>query len=289
MKRFLSILTDYILLTLGTLIMAAALVIFLEPYTIAPGGVTGLAIVIRKIAGVPIDVTNLVINIPLFIAGLIILGKKFGFKTAYATFTLSGFIRLFYTFIEVKMLYLDDLLLAAIYGGVVMGLGIGLVFRTGGTTGGSDLAGAILHKYFPHLSIAKLMMIIDLIIVIAAGIVDKKFETALYSIISLYILVKIADFIVEGLNYAKEFIIISDKYQEIGEAIIKKMDRSATILKSQGLYSGNEKNILLCIVSRSEVATLKKVIQDVDEYAFVRVNSVHEVLGEGFTWEPKKS
>lgn len=283
MKNMLYALTNYIFLTLGTFIMAFALVFFLEPYTIAPGGVTGLAIIIRKVAGIPIDVTNLIINVPLFIVGLILLGKKFGFKTAYATVALSAFIRLIYTFYEVHIFYLEDLLLASIYGGVIMGVGIGLVFRTGGTTGGTDLAGAILHKFFPNISIAKLMMVLDLMIVIASGIVDKKLATSLYSIISLYILVKVADAIVEGLNYAKEFIIISDKYVEIGEAIIKKMDRGATVLKSQGLYTGKEKNVLLCIVSRSEVASLKKVIEEIDEKAFVTVSSVHEVLGEGFT------
>ncbi len=285
MKKPFSIFMEYILLTIGAFLMAVGLVIFLEPYTIAPGGVTGMAIVIKKLTGVPIDITNLVINIPLFVGGLFLLGKKFGFKTAYATFILSGFIRLIYTFFEIKILYINDLLLAAIYGGVIMGVGIGLVFKAGGTTGGTDLAGAILHKFFPHISIPKLMMFLDLLIVFASGIVERNLETALYSIIALYILVKIADSIIEGLNYAKEFIIISDKYQEIGEAIINRMKRGATVLKSQGLYTGSDKNVLLCIVSRAEVATLKKLVREIDEEAFVTVNSVHEVMGEGFTRE----
>jgi len=282
MKKTLLLFIDYFIITIGTFLMAVGLVIFLEPYTIAPGGVTGLAIVIRKISGIPIDVTNLVVNIPLFIGGLIVLGKKFGIKTAYATLALSGFIRLIYTFFDALMFYTSDLLLVAIYGGVIMGVGIGLVFKSGGTTGGTDLAGAILHKYFPNISIAKLMMFLDLLIVFASGIVEKKLETALYSTIALYILVKIADSIVENFNYAKEFIIISDKYEEIGKSIINNMQRGATVLKSQGLYTGKEKNVLLCIVSRAEVVGLKKLIQEIDEHAFVTVNSVHEVMGEGF-------
>lgn len=282
MKKPLLLFVDYFIITIGTFLMAVGLVIFLEPYTIAPGGVTGLAIVIRKISGIPIDVTNLVVNIPLFIGGLIVLGKKFGIKTAYATLALSGFIRLIYTFFDALMLYTSDVLLVAIYGGVIMGVGIGLVFKSGGTTGGTDLAGAILHKYFPNISIAKLMMFLDLLIVFASGIVERKLETALYSTIALYILVKIADSIVENFNYAKEFIIISDKYEEIGKSIINNMQRGATVLKSQGLYTGKEKNVLLCIVSRAEVAGLKRLIQEIDENAFVTVNSVHEVMGEGF-------
>lgn len=283
MRKVYSRLSDYILITLGTFIMALALVIFLEPYTIAPGGVTGLAIIIRKVLGIPIDITNLVVNIPLFIGGLFVLGKKFGFKTAYATLLLSGFIRLIYIFMGNYTVHLDDLLLASIYGGVIMGVGIGLVFKSGGTTGGTDLAGAILHKYFPSISIPKLMMVLDLVIVIGSGIVDKKLETPLYSIVTLTILVKVADIIIEGLNYAKEFIIISEKSQEIGEAILKKIDRGATVLKSQGLFTGQDRKVILCIVNRSEVAMLKRTIEEIDENAFVTVNTVHEVLGKGFT------
>lgn len=283
MKKIRSVLWEYFLMTLGTFLMAIALVSFLEPYIIAPGGVTGLAIIIKKIAGVPMDVTNLVINVPLFIMGLIMLGKKFGFNTAYATVMLSVFIRIAIMYVDVDAFYLEDTLLAAIYGGVIMGIGIGLVFRTGGTTGGTDLAGAILHKYFPHISIAKLMMVLDFIIVVGSGIVNQRLETALYSIIALFILVRVADLIVEGLNYAKEFIIISEKHEEIGYAIIHKMDRSATVLKSKGLFSGEEKNVLMCIVSRAEVALLKKTVEEIDPFAFVTVSTVYEVLGEGFT------
>lgn len=283
MKKVRAIIWQYFLMTLGTFLMAVGLVSFLEPYFIAPGGVTGLAIVIKKVSGVPMDITNLVVNIPLFIMGLIMLGKKFGFNTAYAMVMLSVFIRATNIYIDTSSIYLEDTLLAAIYGGVVMGIGIGLVFKTGGTSGGTDLAGAILHKYFPHISIANLMMVLDFIIVIASGLVNKKLETALYSIIALFILVKVADLIVEGLNYAKEFIIISEKNEEIGKAILDKLDRGATVLKSKGLFSGVDKNILMCVVNRSEVALLKKTIEEIDESAFVTVSTVYEVLGEGFS------
>lgn len=274
---------DYLSITFGTFLMAASLVLFLEPNTIAPGGVTGLAIVIQKVSGIPIDVTNLVINIPLFIIGVITLGAAFGVKTVYGTFMLSFFIRILIIFLGQNINVTQDLLLASIYGGVLMGIGIGFVFRSGGTTGGTDLAGTILHKFIPSLSIAKLMMIIDLVIVATAGIVNKNIETSLYSIIALYVLVKVADFIVEGLNYAKAFQIVTDYPDEISKEIINKLGRGVTALKGKGMYTGKEKDVLLCVVNRAQVSKLKEIVYSVDKRAFMMVSTIHEVLGEGFT------
>ena len=277
-----SVLLDYILITIGTLIMALGLIYFLEPYTIAPGGVTGLAIVINKILGIPIDVTNLVINIPLFILGLMILGGRFGLKTAYGTLMLSLFIRMFMILLGQNIIMVEDLLLASLYGGVLMGVGLGLVFRAGATTGGTDLGAAILNKYFPKMSIPKMMMALDLLIVALAGIVNRKLETSLYSIISLYILVKIADFIVEDLSYGKAFFIISKESQAIGKQILTVLDRGVTVLKATGFYTGNDREVLLCIVDRTQVTKLKNIVHSIDGSAFIMVTTVHEVLGEGF-------
>ncbi|ABW19801.1 YitT family protein [Alkaliphilus oremlandii] len=272
---------EYLGITFGCALMSLGLVFFLEPNTIAPGGVTGLAIVIQKIAGVPIDVSNLVINVPLFIAGIFILGGSFGAKTGYATLSLSAFIRIF-TIFGSGYVPTNDLLLSSIFGGVVLGIGIGMVFRSGGTTGGTDLAGAILNKYLPNISIPKLMGILDLLVVITAGIVVRNIDTSLYSIISLYIVTQMADFIVDGLNYSKAFYIISDRYDEISGKIISDLDRGVTILEGRGYYTGADKNVILCIVDRAQVANLKKLVYEIDERAFMMVNTVHEVLGEGF-------
>jgi len=272
---------EYIGITVGCALMGLGLVLFLQPNTIAPGGVTGLAIVIQTLTGVPIDITNLVINIPLFIAGILLLGGAFGMKTAYATIMLSVFIRIFNIFGNGYILT-NDLLLSAIYGGVIMGTGIGLVFRSGGTTGGTDLAGAILNKYFPNLSIAKLMMILDLMVVITAGLVVKNVEISLYSIITLYILVQMADFIVDGLNYSKAFYIISNSSDEIGKKINSELYRGVTALQGKGVYTGAERDVLLCVVNRAQVARLKKLVYEIDEKAFMMVTTIHEVLGEGF-------
>ncbi len=273
---------EYFGLTVGCALMAFSLNFFLEPNGIAPGGVTGLAIVIYRAIGIPIDITNLAINIPLFIIGIMVLGKVFGMKTAYATIMLSAFIRLFLMIFGHGAMITKDLLLATIYGGVILGTGLGLVFLYGGTTGGTDLAGAILNKYFPSFSTAKLMMMLDLFIVVTAVLVEKNIETGLYSIIGLYILVKTADFIVEGLGYAKAFYIISEKTDIIGKKILHEMGRGVTILEGRGMYTGSRRDVMLCVVNRAQMAKLKKLVYQEDNKAFIMISTIHEVLGEGF-------
>lgn len=273
--------SSYVLLTIGTFLIAAGLLLFLEPNTIAPGGVTGLAIVIKKVTGVDIYLTNILINIPLFAAGIYVLGRSFGLKTAYGTLALSVFLW-FFTKEGTTYMATDDLLLAAIFGGILVGIGIGFVFRSGGTTGGTDLGGAILNKLFPGLSIAKMMMILDLCVIGAAGVVDQKLETSLYSMIGLYVLVKVADFIVEGLDYSKAFHIVTDCPEEISRVIIEKLERGVTSLYGKGMYSGRDKQVLLVVVNRAQVAKLKELVMEADPRAFIMVTTAHEVLGEGF-------
>ncbi|MDR5659354.1 YitT family protein [Serpentinicella sp. ANB-PHB4] len=277
-----NIFIEYLGITFGCALVAFSLNFFLKPHTIAPGGVTGLAIIIEKLSGIPIDITNLAVNIPLFIIGISILGKAFGFKTAYATVVLSGLIRLFIVVFGEGAMITEDLLLATIYGGIFVGSGLGLVFRFGGTTGGTDLSGAILNKYFPSFSIPQLMMFLDLMVVALAGIVDRNVETSLYSVIALYILVKLADFVVQDFNYAKAFYIICDNPQIVGKKILEEMGRGVTSLDGRGLYTGNKRDVLLCVVNRAEVTKLKRVVYEMDEKAFIMVTTIHEVLGEGF-------
>ncbi|SHH51181.1 Uncharacterized membrane-anchored protein YitT, contains DUF161 and DUF2179 domains [Caloranaerobacter azorensis DSM 13643] len=276
-KNWYRYVVEYVGITIGTIIMALSLNLFLEPNTIAPGGVTGLAIVIKKIIGIDVAITNLAINVPLFIFGLIVLGKAFGAKTLYGTFALSFFIR-----ILPSGNLVNELLLAAVFGGVLMGIGLGIVFRFGGTTGGTDLAGAILNKYFPNFSTATFMMGIDLCVVTIAGIVDKKLETSLYSVIALYIIVKVIDLILEGLGYAKAFFIISQYPDKIGNTILEKLNRGVTVLKGRGMYTGKDRDVLLCVVNRSQVTKLKEIVHQIDKNAFVMVADIYEVLGEGF-------
>lgn len=282
-NRFVDKVWEALLINIGIILIALGLIWFLEPNTIAPGGVTGLAIVIERMIGVPIYLTNLMINIPLFIIGIMVLGKGTGLKTAYGTLGLSFFLVAFEKVEFTHVPATADPLLASIFGGVVVGIGIGLLFKTGGSTGGTDLAGAILNKFFPSLSAAKLMMVIDVCVISLAGIVSGKVETALYSSVCLYIMVKSADFIVEDLNYSKSFYIISSKSEEISERIIAELERGVTALQGKGMYSGESKEVLMCVVNRAQVQKVKMIVREIDPDAFVMLNTTHEVLGEGFS------
>lgn len=282
MKKDTKKLLDYLSITIGTLFLAISIYFFFSPHTIAPGGVSGFAVVIYKLLNIKIAYTNLAINIPLFITGVLVLGKTTGFKTAFGTITFSGWLIILENY-STNAYVTNDVLLSAIFGGVLSGLAVGMVFRVGGTTGGTDLFGAILNNYFPHISTPKLMMIADLCVVTFAGIVNKKIETVLYSIIALYIIVKVADFIMEGLDYSKMFYIVTDHPQMISEGIIEELGRGVTALKGTGMYTKNDKEVLLCVVNRAQVVNVKKLVKKIDPKAFVMISTTHEVVGEGFT------
>lgn len=268
---------SFIGIAIGSLLLAASLQYFLAPNTIAPGGVTGFAVVIETLIGFPIYLTNLLINVPLFIFGAKYLGKSRAIRTAFATLMLSFFLK-----ILPEIVLTQDLLLSAIFGGVMSGVGLGIVFKFDGTTGGSDLAGAILNKKFPGLSIANFMMVIDLTVVIFAGVVVKHIETALYSVIALYVSVKVIDMVLEGIGYLKGFYIVTDKPDEMADLIMKELDRGVTALKARGMYSKQDKEVLLCVVPRSQFTRVKDIAKEVDPKAFIMVAEMYEALGEGF-------
>lgn len=268
---------SYFSIGVGVFLMSIGLAYFLAPNTIAPGGVTGFAIVIEKTTKIPIYITNLVINIPLFILGAKILGKITALKTLYATVLLSIFLKILP---PATLTY--DLLLAAIFGGVLAGIGLGIVFKFGGTTGGTDLAGAILNRKFPSFSIATFMMMIDILVVAFAGIVERKIETSLYSVISMFVTIKVIDMILEGIGYLKGFFIITTKPEEISEKLMKDLDRGVTSLAGKGMYTKEEKDVLLCVVNRSQFSQTKEIVKQVDPKAFIMVTEMYEVLGEGF-------
>lgn len=276
-EKWYKTLLSYVVIGVGVFIMAIGLNYFLGPNTIAPGGVTGFAIVFQKISGVPIYITNLVINIPLFIFGAKSLGKSTAIKTLYATLLLSLFLR-----ILPPIVLTHDLLLSGIFGGALSGVGLGLVFKFDGTTGGTDLAGAILNRKFPRLSLANFMMIIDLFVVAFAGIVEKKIEIALYSVIALYVTIKIIDTILEGMGYLKGFYIITDKPDEIAQVLMAELERGVTALKGKGMYTKKDRDVLLCVVPRSQFTKVKEIVQEIDEKAFVMVTEMYEAIGEGF-------
>ncbi|MDR7856564.1 YitT family protein [Tissierella sp.] len=281
-EKWYKILLDYVLIGIGVSLLAVALQYFLAPNTIAPGGVTGFAVVIEKMTKIPIYITNLAINIPLFIFGYKILGKSTAIKTLYATLLLS----LILGFLPPNILT-RDLLLSSLFGGVLVGVGLGIVFKFGGTTGGTDLAGSILNKRFPSLSTATFMTIIDLFVVVFAGLVERKIEISLYSIIAMYTSMKVIDMILEGVGYLKGFFIVTNHPVEVSERLMIELDRGVTLLKGKGMYSKEDKEVLLCVVPRSQFARVKEIVKEIDPKAFVMVSEMYEALGEGFTYNRK--
>lgn len=276
-KKWYVTLFSYMIVTIGSVLLAIGLQYFLAPNNIAPGGVTGLAIVIENLIDLPIYVTNLVINIPLFIFGAKYLGKTRALRTAYSTLILTIALRYL-----PEVLLTNDLLLSALFGGVLAGLGLGLVFKFDGTTGGSDLAGAMLNKKFPSLGIASFMLVIDLGVVLFAGLVDRKIETALYSVIALFVSVKLIDIVLEGIGYDKGFYIITDKPNQIADLLMIELNRGVTALEGKGMYSKEDKKVLLCVVPRSQFTRVKEIVKEIDPKAFIMVAQMFEVVGEGF-------
>lgn len=279
MKKWYKSVIKYISITVAVALMAMSINIFLQPHGFAPGGVSGISIILNQASNgfIPVWLSNLALNIPIFLSGMYVLGKTFGVKSLYGILSLSFFIWLI-----PSVGTTNDLLLSSIFGGVIMGLGVGIVFRAGGTTGGSDTLGLLLNKRFPEIGISKFMLIIDTIVVIGSGVATRNVETPLYSIIVLYISSRVIDVVLNGLGYAKAVHIISDEPKKIGKAILEDLNRGVTVLKGKGFYTGKDKEVLLCIIGRSQVVKLKDLVNEIDSRAFVMVTDATEVLGEGF-------
>ena len=248
-----------------------------DPLGLVTGGVSGLAIIAKNVWDIPLWVTNTVLNIPLFLFSIKLKGWSFIKKTLVATVTLSASL---YVIPEMPFL-MDDLFLTALFGGILSGVGAGLVFVCQATTGGTDMLAALIQRKLRHYSIAQIMQVLDaLIVLIGAKIFGITY--ALYALIAIFAVSKISDGIIEGMKFSKVAFIISEKSEEISEAIMNELDRGVTGLDARGMYSGNRKNLLFCVVSKKEIVQLKELVVGHDSQAFVIVSDVREVLGEGF-------
>jgi len=285
---------DYLWIIFGSLLTAASINIFLVPYKIAPGGVTGIATVIYYLSGFrfPVGAIMLALNIPLFILGIKFIGGRFGIRTLFSTLFLSLAIDLTEPFtrnlIENYLMELEDtppspdLLLYSLFGGLIMGIGLGLVFRSGATTGGTDLAARIVNHFVPAFTMGQILLFIDASVVVFAAISFKSFLLALYAIVTLFVASNVIDAILEGVNFAKALFIISDRSDEIAKKILVDIDRGVTALKGTGMYTGSDKQVLFCVVHRAQLPQLKEIVRDIDEKAFIVLADIREVLGEGF-------
>lgn len=268
---------EYAHVLIGSAIVALAFNLFLRPNQIASGGVSGFSIIVESILGITPAFTQWALNIPLFFAGIILLGGfKYGAKTLVGTIFLPWVV--FITrYIEPAT---QDPLLGALFGGIGVGIGLGIVFRSNSSTGGTDLAAQIIHKY-TGFSLGGCVFIIDGLIVLTSAIVFG-IELALYALIALYITGKTIDLVQMGVGYAKIALIISEKQEEVQEGILKDVDRGVTKLEGYGGFTNHKRPVLMCVVNQTEVTKLKQIVKKIDPTAFVIVTNATEVLGEGF-------
>ena len=268
---------DYILILIGASIMGFAIKNIYDPIGLVTGGASGVAIILKKQFGVPLWLTNTAINIPLFAAAAKLKGWSFIKRTLLATVTLSVSL---YVIPEMPFL-MDDLFLTALFGGLITGAGAGIVFACQATTGGTDMLAALLHMKFQQYSIVRIMQVIDAVIVLA-GLSLFGLKSGLYAIIAIVITTKVSDLTVEGFKMSKAVYILSEKSEEIAQATMMELDRGMTGLHAKGMYTRQEKCMLLCVVSRKEIVWLKEIAMKTDPKAFLIICDAREVWGEGF-------
>ena len=272
-ERFFS----YAQILLGALIGGAAYPLFMTPNRIAPGGITGVATILNHLLHWPVGTVSLVLNLPLFMISYKAMGKIFAFRSLVATVAFSLFIDI----LPLKPMT-NDPLLGALYGGVMLGIGLGLIMRGGATTGGSDMIARMVHKRFPFISTGAFLFAIDFAVVLAAGLLIGTSE-ALYALINIFLTAKVMDMVIIGFSSNKACFVISSRWQEISRRIMKDMDRGVTQLTARGAYTGAERPTLLCVISRSEITAFKRILREEDENAFVIIVEAHEAIGDGFS------
>lgn len=271
---------SYGMITVGTFLMALGTRLIYEPLSMVTGGFSGVGIILHSLFGIPVWAVTLVLNIPLFILARKNHGREFLIKSLYAILSFSAALAL----IPLYPVTEQDFLMAALLGGALHGIGLGLVFSAGSSTGGTDLLSTLMHPLFPVMRVANILGIVDGVIV-ATGMLIFGIKTALYSIVAVFVTSKIMDGVTAGMRYAKVVYIISDESHQIAAVIMDQLKRGVTALRGKGMYSGQEKQILMCVVSRREAVSMVKYVKEADNRAFVIVADAREVMGEGFTME----
>ncbi|MCM3761245.1 YitT family protein [Alkalihalobacillus oceani] len=271
---------------LGSAILSFGLVYFNMENNLADGGFTGITLILYFVFQFNPAISNLLLNIPLFFIGWKILGRTTFIYTLIGTFSVSLFLELFQRVQLIHIPLRDDMTLAALFAGVFIGVGLGIVFRYGGTTGGVDIIAKLGFRYLGW-SMGKTMFIFDAA-VITSSLIYLNYREAMYTLVAVFIAAKVIDFIQQGAYSAKASFIISDHSKAIAEAIAKEMDRGATLLKGKGSFTNSEREVLYCVVGRNELIRLKTLVEKIDPHAFVTVNDVQDVIGEGFTLDENK-
>jgi len=269
-----------IYLVVGSAVMALAYSLFLIPHRIVPGGAGGVAMILNYFFATPVGLTILVINIPLLVLGTKTLGRTYGVKSILGVAVSSLLIDAF-TYVFRLESATDNKILACVFGGIMLGAGLGLVFRAGGSTGGSDIVGQVLNRY-TNYSTGTSILVVDFVVITAAGLCFGQFELALYGYLNLYLQTRAIDLVLEGLSYTRALFIVSNSADAVARAITTKMNRGATVMSATGAYSQEKKDMVFSVMAKREVSRAREIVREVDPRAFVTITDVYEVLGEGF-------
>jgi len=265
----------------GLLLCAVGYDMFIIPNQIAPGGFTGIAQLVNHATGWPIGMLTIALNVPLFALSAKSLGLKFGLRSLVASFGLSVLIDVLPIPSAIPMDTTERLLLASLFGGVVAGAGFGLIIRGNATTGGSDMLAKLINARFHSVSIGLVMFAVDALVILASAFVFDV-VSAMFALICTFLMSQVIDFLVDGLNSARAYFVISEQSEAIARRVMDEMERGITGLHGRGMYSGEDKQVLLCVIGRTESPRLRAIVSECDPAAFIIATNVHEVLGEGF-------
>ena len=272
---------DIIMISIGSFLVSLGINLFLLPLKLTTGGVSGIATILYYKLGISMGITVTLLNIPLFIISLIKLGVKSSIKTIFATFLLSFFLDTF-TYDTLVAQNITDLFTSCIFGGLIIGLGLSIVFRAGASTGGSDLLAQIIYKVFPVQSLSQVLLVIEFVIITAIVIAFKNINIGLYSLIAMFISTKMVDLIFEGTYYTRVVNIITKKPENIVNDILNELKRGATLTKSIGARTNEEYTVITCVMTRTQIAKIKRILKKYDKDALMYIATTNEVLGKGF-------
>ncbi|PHB59223.1 YitT family protein [Bacillus toyonensis] len=281
---------NIIFILIGSAIFSFGIVNINIENHLAEGGFTGITLLLYFLFKFDPSYSNLILNIPIFFIGWKLLGRTTFIYTLIGTFSVSLFLWIFqrYDVLNLHLNLQNDMTLAALFSGAFIGIGLGIIFKYGGTTGGVDIIARLAHKYVGW-SMGKTMFMFDAIVIIVSILTYLSYREGMYTLVAVFIGAKVIDFMQEGAYAAKGATIISDKNDEIAAQILSDMERGATFLKAVGSYTKVERNVLYCVVAKNEIVKLKNIITSVDPHAFVAVSDVHDVVGEGFTLDENKN
>lgn len=277
-KTFSKTIIKYVKLTIAAFVYAVAVSLFLDPNALAPGGITGISIILNRISGVPTGTWFLLLNIPILLLGIWRFGIKFIVSTIYCT----GMISIFTNILEGFGAATTDTLLAAIAGGALSAIGLGLVFKTGSTTGGTDIIVKVLRVRFPHLKTSFLVLLLDVIVVIVSAFLFKNLDRALYAGLAVFVISVVLDLVLYGRDGAKLIYIISDRSEAIAGRILEELDIGVTYIDGYGAYSGRNKKIIMCVMRKNLSHKAEEIVKAEDGEAFMIVSSASEIYGEGY-------